>query len=228
LISLTIARILLHIPSQLFYTEVWAHNTVELLDCLCNGSVTYSDARGGGSDVFGRAGLAEMIGDCCASHPLLHIEVVGDLARGVPPMIACQHACVHAGKRGCAVGAILMQIPPRPLLEDAIRVGRVAHPIGAPRVQQAPRTPSPSSLQDDISLDATGSSATCEWHATAADLLPSRSGAPPTGLVSEVCGCDQLTFGPDGRIRAILSFRDRFAEEEAVAEAEAETDADDY
>jgi hypothetical protein len=43
-----------------------------------------------------------------------------------------------------------------------------------------------------------------------------------------VCGCDQLTFGPDGRIRAILSFRDRFAEEEAVAEAEAETDADDY
>ncbi|KIZ00712.1 hypothetical protein MNEG_7248 [Monoraphidium neglectum] len=141
---------------ELFYTEVWAHNTVELLDCLCNGSVTYSDARGGGSDVFGRAGLAEMIGDCCASHPLLHIEV------------------------------------------------------------------------DDISLDATGSSATCEWHATAADLLPSRSGAPPTGLVSEVCGCDQLTFGPDGRIRAILSFRDRFAEEEAVAEAEAETDADDY
>lgn len=63
-------------------------------------------------------------------------------------------------------------------------------------------------------MDPSGGSATAEWHATAAHLLPGRGGRMPTGLVSEVCGCDEITFSPDGRIRSILSFRDRFAEEE--------------
>lgn len=65
-------------------------------------------------------------------------------------------------------------------------------------------------------MDSSGDSCLVDWHATAAHLLPGRSGAAPTGLVSEVCGVDQVTFGDDGRITSILSFRDRFAEESAA------------
>lgn len=69
---------------------------------------------------------------------------------------------------------------------------------------------------DEIAVDDSCCSALVEWHATAAHLLPGRAGAAPTGLVSDICGLDQLTFSPeDGRISSILSFRDRFAEEEA-------------
>lgn len=130
---------------QLFYTEALGNATPELLPSLCNRAVTYCDARGAGCDVFGCLGLAQMIEDVCATHPLLHVEV------------------------------------------------------------------------DDITVDASRRCAVAEWHATAAHLLPGRGGAKPTGLVSEICGLDEIKFGTDGRISSILSFRDRFAEEEEAA-----------
>ncbi len=61
---------------QLFYTEAFGNSTPELLPSLCNGAVTYCDAQGGGCDVFGCQGLADMIEEVCSTHPLLHIEVV--------------------------------------------------------------------------------------------------------------------------------------------------------
>jgi hypothetical protein len=89
----------------------------------------------------------------------------------------------------------------------------------------SPLAPSQNNLppapQDDITVDATRRCAVAEWHATAAHLLPGRAGGAPTGLVSEICGLDEIKFGADGRISSILSFRDRFAEEEEEAAAAA-------
>lgn len=139
---------------ELFYSEAWGNGTPELLPGLCERGVTYCDILGGGCDRFGCQGLAEMIEDCCSSHPLLHIEVEG----------------VH--------------------------------------------------------VDSTGLCAIAEWRATAAHLLPGRRGAAPTGLVSRVVGLDQITFGPDGLIRSILSFRDRFAGEGGEEDGEDDDEGD--
>lgn len=73
-----------------------------------------------------------------------------------------------------------------------------------------------TSFQDSIAVDASGRTAVAEWHAIAAHLLPGRSQLPPTGLVSEIWGLDQITFDDEGKISSILSFRDAFAEERAA------------
>ncbi|GBF98207.1 hypothetical protein Rsub_10707 [Raphidocelis subcapitata] len=73
---------------------------------------------------------------------------------------------------------------------------------------------------DSVAFDPSGATATVEWHATAAHLLPGSAGVPPSGLVSISYGIDQLTFQPgSGLITSILSIRDRFAAEAAEAAA---------
>ncbi|KIZ01108.1 hypothetical protein MNEG_6853 [Monoraphidium neglectum] len=110
--------------------------------------IAEGDVRGGAADAFGWRGLADVIADCCAAHPLLRVRL------------------------------------------------------------------------DGVWIDPSCAFATAEWRATAAHLLPGRRGGPPpSGLVSEVVGLDQITFGPDGLITSIVSLRDRFAEEGAAARA---------
>jgi hypothetical protein len=62
--------------------------------------------------------------------------------------------------------------------------------------------------QDSIQVDESCAFATVEWRATAAHLLPGCAGGAPTGLVSDVLGCDHITFGADARIAAVLSLSD--------------------
>jgi hypothetical protein len=68
-----------------------------------------------------------------------------------------------------------------------------------------------------VTFDDSGATAVAEWHATAAHLLPGTGGGAPSGLVSEICGLDEVHFDPEGRISSILSFRERFAEEGGAA-----------
>lgn len=80
-------------------------------------------------------------------------------------------------------------------------------------------TPPPQpKRQHDVAVDASGSSAIAEWRATAAHL----GGRRPTGLVSEVEGVDRITFGSDGLITSITSFRERWAGEEREEDEERE------
>lgn len=71
---------------------------------------------------------------------------------------------------------------------------------------------------DNIVVDPSGDVAVAEWHALAAHLLPGRSGSAPTGLVSEICGLDEISFDEDGLISSIYSYRDRFSEEKDEGE----------
>ncbi|GBF91250.1 hypothetical protein Rsub_03570 [Raphidocelis subcapitata] len=80
---------------------------------------------------------------------------------------------------------------------------------------------------DDVTFDDSGATAVAEWHATAAHLLPGTAGGAASGLVSEICGLDEVHFDLEGRISSILSFRERFAEERAEEGADgADADAD--
>jgi len=71
---------------------------------------------------------------------------------------------------------------------------------------------------DETIVDERNGTVVAHWHATAANLLPSRDGRPATGCVSEVSGSDTFRFSERGLISSISSFRDRFAGEEACPE----------
>jgi hypothetical protein len=73
-------------------------------------------------------------------------------------------------------------------------------------------------VQDETIVDEKSRTVVAHWHATAANLLPSRDGRPATGCVSEVSGSDTFRFSERGRISSIASFRERFAGEEAPPE----------
>ena len=123
------------------------------------------------------------------------------LGNGAPELLPslCSRGVTYADARGAGCDAF-----GRAGVAEVIRGICSAHPVW--RVEL-----------DGVAVDASGARAVAEWRATAAHLLPGAAGAAPTGLVSLIVGCDQITFGDDGLISSILSFRDRFAEEEEAA-----------
>jgi hypothetical protein len=68
--------------------------------------------------------------------------------------------------------------------------------------------------QDETVVDEAKSTVVAHWHATAAHLLPTARSGPATGAVSEISGMDKFHFSDTGRITSIMSFRERFADEE--------------
>lgn len=179
--------------------------------------MTYCDAKGAGCDVFGCRGLAAMIEEVSASHPLLRVEVV---SRGLGLLDCCfavLAASCESSQRCAAAGAGACQRRCW-CLNSHFLSGFASLRKSTKVLSSRQQLPPPRAPQDDIAVDASGCSAVAEWHATAAHLGHTVAGGRATGLVSEINGCDQITFGPDGLITSILSFRDRFAEEE---EAEA-------
>lgn len=62
--------------------------------------------------------------------------------------------------------------------------------------------------------------AVAHYRAICADLMPHADGSPATGLLSEIHGVDRFCFDKTGKIRAIASFRERFADEPEPLEGE--------
>lgn len=89
----------------------------------------------------------------------------------------------------------------RPGLRQAVQEFQAGHPLAHFTV-------------DETVVDDSKNTVVAHWHATAAHLLPTARSGPATGAVSEISGMDKFHFSDAGRITSIMSFRERFADEE--------------
>jgi hypothetical protein len=99
-----------------------------------------------------------------------------------------------------------------------LQLGHYLGPTPKQQLGDSPRDSSPGFicllLQDETVVDDSKNTVVAHWHATAAHLLPTARSGPATGAVSEISGMDKFHFSDTGRITSIMSFRERFADEE--------------
>jgi len=65
--------------ARLYYGEVWAGGSLDLLDELAAAGVCFNDALGMEADAFSRASLKSIIQEFQASHPLLKFDLVSGM-----------------------------------------------------------------------------------------------------------------------------------------------------